>query len=91
MTGDEMTDTQRYTVVPCAACFMPFAITVDFEKKRRRDHIGFFCPMGHSNYFPQQTEEERLRALADARTVELGRLRAELERCEQLRQRKKRK
>lgn len=40
---------------------MPFGVTGDFQKKRRLDHGGFNCPSGHTNYYPQKTEEDRLK------------------------------
>lgn len=46
----------------CASCGIAFCITDDFERRRREDHKGFFCPSGHSNHYPQKTEVEKLQA-----------------------------
>lgn len=32
-----------------------------WERKRRADHTTFYCPNGHDQYFPDETEEEKLR------------------------------
>lgn len=38
----------QLTVTDCASCGMVFAITQDFEKRRREDGKGFYYPNGHS-------------------------------------------
>jgi hypothetical protein len=47
--------------IECASCGMLFGITQTYLRKRLEDHKGFYCPNGHANYFPQETEAERLR------------------------------
>jgi hypothetical protein len=54
------TYTGRLTVVDCATCHMDFGVTDKFERTRRDDHKNFFCPAGHSNYYPGRSETERL-------------------------------
>ena len=66
--------TQEYTgtlvVVSCAACVMDFGIPRRLYQKRREDHGSFWCPAGHSNYWPQQNEAEALtEQLAAARRI----------------------
>ena len=52
----------------CARCGIPFGIPKDFEERRREDHTEFRCPLGHVNYYPQDTEAKRLkRQLVKAR------------------------
>ena len=51
-----------YRPVNCCRCGCGFALPDGFVRARREDHKTFFCPNGHANHFPQQTEEERLRA-----------------------------
>ena len=51
-----------FTLVTCANCGIGFAIPEHFETKRRADHANFYCPSGHSNHWPHQTEAEKLRA-----------------------------
>lgn len=49
------------TTLECANCGVPFGISKDYEQRRREDHREFKCPSGHVNYFPQETDAERLR------------------------------
>jgi hypothetical protein len=65
MTTLNYTDT--LTVVHCAKCSMPFGIPAQFERERREDHAFFHCPRGHNNYWPQETEAERLKRKLDER------------------------
>jgi len=51
----------EFTVIDCPHCGIQFAITKDFEKRKREDHETFYCPRGHSQYFPQENEKERLK------------------------------
>lgn len=44
----------------CANCGCLYAMTEHYREQRRRDHVHFYCPNGHSNYIPAETEEERL-------------------------------
>lgn len=56
------TYTGTLTVIECANCHIDFGVTDGFEKARRGDHKTFYCPSGHSNFYPQQSEAEKLRA-----------------------------
>ena len=57
----------------CANCGMVFAFDGDLLERRRRDHKEFWCPSGHSNYFPGESDLEKLeRELKEAR-VEIRR------------------
>lgn len=49
------------TVVYCANCHLPFAMTDNLIDRLRNNHNSFFCPMGHGNSFPEKTKEEKLR------------------------------
>lgn len=53
--------TLQIEVVECAVCGLPFGITQHFERQRRADHANFWCPSGHTNHYPGETDEERLR------------------------------
>lgn len=44
--------------VECANCGVVFGITSRFMENRRKDHQGFFCPLGHGNTYLQKTSEE---------------------------------
>lgn len=46
--------------VECADCSLVFAISGEFIAKRRRDHSTWYCPSGHSNYYPDKSDIEKL-------------------------------
>lgn len=48
-------------VTDCASCGVIFAMTTEFEKRRRHDHKTWYCPNGHSLVFNDETDEERLK------------------------------
>ena len=51
-------------IIECANCSMDFGIGSDFMARRREDHQGFYCPNGHSNYYPGATQQEKELAAA---------------------------
>lgn len=57
-------------VSDCAACGVVFAMTADFEARRRQDRKTFYCPAGHTMVFGGKTDEQKLRE-ADARETAL--------------------
>ena len=54
-----------FVVVTCAECGMMFAVPQIYKEKRKEDHKTFNCPNGHGNYFPQMSDEEKLREQLD--------------------------
>ena len=48
MSTATFTLTMTFTTVDCPNCGLTFAITKDFDNRRRDDHRTFYCPMGHS-------------------------------------------
>jgi len=44
--------------ITCNHCGVQFEISDDFQAKLRRCHNTFYCPNGHSLYYPGKTEEE---------------------------------
>lgn len=56
----------QFHYLSCAACGIPFAVTTEFESSRREDHETFFCPSGHSNFYPQQSKTEQIQKQLDA-------------------------
>lgn len=58
-------------VVHCANCNVTFAVTSDMANRRRHDHKSFYCPNGHSNYFPDKTDEEKLKEKLSEKDKEL--------------------
>ncbi len=51
----------KLNVIECAECGIAFGVTTFFEKRRRDDHGTFYCPSGHSNWYPYQSDAEKLR------------------------------
>ena len=47
--------------IKCPVCGIEFAVSKDWVGQRERDHQSFFCPNGHGQYFPGETEDEKLR------------------------------
>ncbi|MBA7618336.1 hypothetical protein ES703_25657 [subsurface metagenome] len=45
----------------CITCGIVFAIPENYKAQLRETHKTFYCPNGHSMYFPAETEEENLR------------------------------
>lgn len=44
----------------CCNCGIPFAMATAFATKRRRDHENFYCPAGHPQHWPGESDVERL-------------------------------
>lgn len=73
-------EVEMYTVM-CAKCGMPFCIPKDREERLRKRHNTFYCPAGHPQSWPQETDEEKLqrqvsqlRMEAIAKDAEISRL-----------------
>ena len=66
-------ETMVFNVIECASCGIPFAITAEFEKRRREDHKDFYCPNGHSLVFNGPSESERRAKEAEKRAERLER------------------
>jgi hypothetical protein len=47
----------------CAACGTVFGMNPHLERQLRQSHATFYCPAGHSNYFPGESEAERVKRL----------------------------
>jgi len=48
--------------IRCGKCGIFFGITREFEVDRRNDHKIFCCPAAHPNFFPGESEVEKLKA-----------------------------
>lgn len=57
--------TEQLVVEHCCACGMAFAMSADYERRRRDDHRNFYCPAGHIQHYTGDTEEQRQRKRAD--------------------------
>jgi len=47
--------------VQCADCGIDFCLPDQLHRARLNDHANFYCPHGHSNYYPGKSEEAKLR------------------------------
>lgn len=54
---------ETYNEVRCASCSVVFFIPEAFETKHRQDGSTFFCINGHSQYFPGETAEAKIKRL----------------------------
>lgn len=61
MTTLRLETVTTFEVVDCANCAVSFGMPTPLYQSRKKDHASFYCPSGHSNYFPAETEEERLK------------------------------
>lgn len=52
-------------VCNCANCGVTFAIPEKMEKRLRNNHETFYCPSGHTNYFPSKSEAEKIKEQAE--------------------------
>lgn len=62
----------------CCNCSIEFAMPIDFQQKRRDDHITFYCPKGHPQHYTGKTEADRLREQLDAERAQHQQTRAHL-------------
>ena len=80
----EMRSGQRYSAsavmetIACANCSILFGLPEKFKEERRKDHEYFYCPNGHSNYYPQQSDAEKLKRQLDATRDDLASTRTQL-------------
>lgn len=42
-------------------CGILFAIPIDFSNNRRDDHATFYCPNGHQQFYPGESDVEKAR------------------------------
>lgn len=70
-----LTYTTLYTLVTCCECGIGFAMPDLYYQERKDDHRTFYCPSGHKQYFPEESEEERLRR--QLRSAEVRRISAD--------------
>lgn len=54
-------DFVEFVTEHCCNCGMAFAMTSDFQRRRRDDKKPFYCPSGHGQHYPGKTEAEKLR------------------------------
>jgi len=58
--------TTEIVAITCRECGLVFGLSKEFIAGRRKDHRSFYCPNGHSHYYPQKNTEEQLRRQLEA-------------------------
>lgn len=66
------------TNAQCSSCGVIMLMTKTFQTKRKSDHGAFYCLNGHSQWYPGESEEERLRKALHASELLAIRRAAEL-------------
>lgn len=71
----------KHNTIECASkgCFAVITMHPQEEDRLRRTHETFYCPAGHSNYFPGKTKQEKrieeLEARVESHEATVGRFR----------------
>ena len=52
--------TTEFVILECIACNVTYALTVEFNRKKREDHTNFYCPKGHPQRYPEKSDKEKL-------------------------------
>jgi hypothetical protein len=77
-----MANTVEFTVelepIVCCNCGMLFAFPTKIMKERLRDHALFYCPAGHEQYFPGESDVDKLKKQLKAERQAADQLRAEV-------------
>lgn len=60
----EFKSEEKFIVHHCNTCGVSYALTESYDQQRRKDHKTFYCPSGHSHYFPQESDIEKANRLA---------------------------
>lgn len=58
--------TETFTVYHCChkGCGVSFALNDDFVRRRKNDRESWYCPNGHSQWFPGETDSDKAQRLA---------------------------
>lgn len=52
--------------IECSNCGVAFGLLNSYERNRREDHRGFYCPNGHAQHFPHESDTERYKRLMES-------------------------
>ncbi len=70
--SNTFTETITLEKCQCASCGTVYAISEKLKESLRESHKTFYCPNGHSQWFPQDNEAERLRKELKRKEQELA-------------------
>jgi hypothetical protein len=59
-----ITKIETFTVCNCCNCGVDFAMTDAFIQNRKNDRKSWYCPNGHSQWFPGETASDKAQRLA---------------------------
>jgi hypothetical protein len=59
MRGVELNITVELVTETCCNCGMLFAMSADFQQRRREYRGWFYCPSGHAQYYTGKTVAEK--------------------------------
>lgn len=65
----------NFVIEECCNCGMAFAMTSDFQKRRREDKKTFYCPAGHQQHYVGESAADRAQRLAGQLDMERTRRR----------------
>lgn len=57
----QFTDNTWFETETCCSCGLQFAMTLDFQRQKRKDRTWFYCPAGHSQHYTGESEESKLK------------------------------
>jgi|ERR1700722_359812 uncharacterized Zn finger protein (UPF0148 family) len=60
--------------ITCSECCVSFAITSDHKVRLKRSRRTFYCPNGHSQFYPGETDAEKVRKEMQEKLDEANRL-----------------
>lgn len=58
--------------ITCCSCGIVYAIPQTFQQEVRDNHQTFYCPNGHRQWYPAESESEKLLKLLRQRENELA-------------------
>lgn len=62
----------QLTVMDCPNCGIPFAITTDYEERRRDDGRDFYCPNGHTVCYNSRDQKRMQQLEREAEAAKRG-------------------
>lgn len=71
------TAVDTFEIEHCYKCGMAFAMTTEFQRRRRNDHKMFYCPSGHPQHYTGMSDSDRAQKLAGQLDIERSRLESE--------------
>lgn len=79
-------DNTWFVTETCCNCGMQFAMTEDFQRRRREDRKSFYCPAGHVQHYTGPSEAQKLKIELERKEQMLSAAQARAATAEQERQ-----